>query len=188
MTAVAGVLEGLILIPDPGQARPLPPGVLTVALAIGGTHFIPLTDTVRARFHQADRDAGKVEGFYELTQGIARWAQELSRGWMVLYAHCEFFGGDGVHAAIAWHQESVIFGPRFTRTRGKLADPPYVTADPPDMAINAGLRGTWRSSRGGPARRTCHPRSRQAPVDQRLAHTVKPGPACPGSPTARSAA
>jgi hypothetical protein len=72
--------------------------------------------------------------------------------------------------------------------RGELADPPYVTADPPDMAINAGLRALGRSSRGGPARRICHPRSRQAPVDQRLAHTVKPGPACPGSPTARSAA
>jgi hypothetical protein len=140
MTAVAGVLEGLILIPVPGQAGPLPPGLLTVALAIGGTHFIPLTDAVRARFDQADRDAGKVEGFYELTQGIAHWAQELSRGWMVLYAHCEFFGGDGIHAAIAWHRESVIFGPCFTRTRGELADPPYVPADPPDMAINAGLR------------------------------------------------
>lgn len=45
---------------------------------------------------------------------------------MVLYAHCEFFGGDGIHAAIAWHRESVIFGPCFTRTRGELADPPYL--------------------------------------------------------------
>jgi len=140
MIAVAGVLEGLILISVPGQAGPPPPSVSTVTLAIGGTHLIPLTDAVRARFHQADRDAGKVEGFYELTQGIARSAQELSREWMVLYAHCEFFGGDGIHAAIAWHQESVIFGPCFTRTRGELADPPYLTADPPDMAINAGLR------------------------------------------------
>ena len=59
---------------------------------------------------------------------------------MVLYAHCEFLGGDGIHAAIAWRQESIIFGPRFTRTRGELADPPYQAADPPDMAINAGLR------------------------------------------------
>jgi hypothetical protein len=58
----------------------------------------------------------------------------------VLYAHCEFCGGEGIHAAIAWQQESIIFGPRFTRTRGELADPPYQAADSPDMAINAGLR------------------------------------------------
>jgi len=77
MTAVAGVLEGLILIPVSGPARPLPPDVPTVALAIDGTCLIPLTDAVRAPFHQAGRDAAKVEGFYELTQGIARWAQEL---------------------------------------------------------------------------------------------------------------
>jgi hypothetical protein len=140
MTAVAGVLEGLILIPVSGQAGPLPPDVPAVALAIGGTHLIPLTEAVRARCHQAGRDAGNVEGFYELTPGIARWARDLSRGWMVLYIHSEFFGGDGIHAAVAWHQESIIFGPRFTRTRGEPADPPCQAADPPDMAINAGLR------------------------------------------------
>jgi hypothetical protein len=95
-----------------------------VALALGGTYLIPLTQAVRARCHQGDRDAGTVEGFYELTPAIARWAQELSRGWMVLYVHCEFFGGDGIHAAIAWGQESAVFGPRFTRTRGELADRP----------------------------------------------------------------
>jgi hypothetical protein len=54
--------------------------------------------------------------------------------------HCEFFGGEGIHAAVGWRQESIIFGPRFTRTGGELADPPYQAADPPDMAINAGLR------------------------------------------------
>jgi hypothetical protein len=140
MSTVAGVLEGLILIPVLGQAGPLPPDIPAVALAIGGTYLIPLTEAVRARCHQADRDAGNVEGFYELTMGIARWAQDLSWGWMVLYAHSEFFGGDGIHAAIAWHQQSIIFGPRFTRTRGELADPPYQAADPLDMAINAGLR------------------------------------------------
>ena len=140
MTAVAGVFEGLILIPVPGQAGPLPPDVPSVALAIGGTYLIPLTDAVRARFRQADRDAGTVVGFHELTQDIARWAQELSRGWMVLCVHCEFFGGEGIQAAIAWQHESVIFGPCFTRTRGELPHPPYRAADPPDMAINAGLR------------------------------------------------
>lgn len=146
---MAGVLEGLILIPVSGQAGQFPPGVPIVALAIGGTYLIPLTEAVRARCHRADRDAGKVEGFYELTQGIARWARELSRGWIVLYAHCEFFGGDGIHAAIAWHQESIIFGPGFTRTRGELADPPYQAADLPGMAINAGLRALGIQAAGG---------------------------------------
>ncbi len=146
---MAGVLEGLILIPVPGQARPLPPDVRSVALAAGGTYLIPLTEAVRARCHQAGRDAGNVEGFYELTRGIAHWARELSRGWIVLYVHCEFFGGDGIHAAVAWQQESIIFGPRFTRTRGELAEPPYQAADPPDMAINAGLRALGIQAAGG---------------------------------------
>jgi Methyltransferase domain len=141
ITVVAGILEGLILIPVPGQAGLLPPDIPAVALAIEGTHLIPLTDAVRSRFQKEDHDdTGKVEGFYELTQGVARWTRELSGGWMVLYAHCEFFGGDGIHAAIAWHQESIIFGPCFTRTRGEVADPPYQAAVVRDMAINAGLR------------------------------------------------
>jgi hypothetical protein len=71
---VAGVLEWLILIPVSGQAGPLPPEVPSVALATGGTHLIPLTEAVRAR-HQADPDAGNVEGFCELTRGIAHWAR-----------------------------------------------------------------------------------------------------------------
>jgi hypothetical protein len=62
MIAVAGVLEGLILIPVSGQAGQFPLGVPIVALAIDGTYLIPLTEAVRARCHQADRDAGKVEG------------------------------------------------------------------------------------------------------------------------------
>lgn len=148
LAAVAGVLEGLILVPVPGRAGALPADVPAAALALGGTYLIPLTEAARARCHQADRDPGRVEGFYELTPGIVRWAQQLSRGWMVLYVHCEFFGGDGIHAAIAWQDESIIFGPCRTRTRGELADPPYQAADPPDMAINAGLRALGIRSAG----------------------------------------
>jgi len=148
MTAVAGVLEGLILIPVRGRGGLLPPDVPAAALAIEGTYLIPLTDTLRARLHQADRDAGKLDGFHELTQGIARWAQELSREWLVLYASCEFFGGDGIHAAVAWHQQSIIFGPCFTRTRGECADPPYQIADRQGMAINEGLRAVGIQAAG----------------------------------------
>lgn len=137
---MAGVLEGLILISVPGYPGTLPPGVPVVDLAIAGTRFVPLTDNVRASVCQAGPGAGKVEGFHELSEGVARWARELSQAWKVLYAHCEFHGGEGIHAAIAWHQGSVIFGPRFTRTPRELADPPYQVADRRDMAINAGLR------------------------------------------------
>ncbi len=140
MADVAGVLEGLVLVPPPGGDGPLPPDVPVADLAVAGTYLIPLTDAVRARCHQAAGDTAVADGFYELTRGVARWAQELSRDWMVLYVYCEFWAGDGIHAAMAWHRGSVIFGPRFTRSRGETADPPYRAADGPDMAINAGLR------------------------------------------------
>jgi hypothetical protein len=140
MTIMAGVLEGLILISVPGYSGTLPPGIPVVDLAIAGTRFVPLTDNARAFICRAGAGTGKVEGFHELSEGVARWAGELSQAWKVLYAHCEFHGGEGSHAAIAWHLGLVIFGPRFTRTPRELADPLYKVASRRDMAINAGLR------------------------------------------------
>jgi hypothetical protein len=58
----------------------------------------------------------------------------------VLYVHCEFWAGDGIHAAIAWSDGSVVFGPQFTRTPNEPAESPYELADRPSMAINAALR------------------------------------------------
>lgn len=140
IAVVAGLLEGLILITAAGEPRALPPGVPVSDLNIDGACFIPLTDDVRVRFCQAGLDAGPVEGFYELSEGVVRWARELSQGRMVLYVHSEFHGGQGIHAAIAWHEGSVIFGPCFTKTAGEVAEPHYQVADGPDMAINLGLR------------------------------------------------
>ncbi len=137
---MAAVLEGLVLIPVPGQAGRLPPAMPATALAAGNAYLIPLTEEVRTRIHQADYDADPVEGFYQLTSGIARWARELSQQWLTLYVHCEFFGGGGIQAAVAWHQESVIFGPRFTRTHDEPEGPPYQAAQRQEMAINQGLR------------------------------------------------
>ena len=150
MAGVAGVLEGLVLVPAHGGAGPVPPEVPVADLVVAGTYLIPFTDAVRARCHQAAGDTVGVDGFYELTRGIARWAQELSRDWMVLYVYCEFWAGDGIHAAMAWHRGSVIFGPRFTCSRGETADPPYQPADWPDMAINAGLRALGIHAAGCP--------------------------------------
>lgn len=41
------------------------------------------------------------------------------------------FGGEDIHAAIAWHQERVVFGPRFTQTPREAAEPHYQSAGRP---------------------------------------------------------
>ena len=137
---MAAVLEALILIPQPGQPRRLPPGMQAVNLDVQGLCLIPLTDSVKRAHQHANGDLGTIEGFYELSTGVARWARELSQEWTVLYAHCEFFGGEGIHAAIAWDQQRVVFGPLFTRTPGQSGEPRYQPADRPGMAINVALR------------------------------------------------
>jgi hypothetical protein len=137
---VAGELEALILIARPGDARLWPAALPLADLGIDDARMIPITDAVRARCHRAAQDDEKVAGFREMTQGIAELGTTLSRDWVVVYVHCEFWAGDGIHAAIAWHHGSVIFGPCFTRTAGELAEEPYEIADRPDMAINAALR------------------------------------------------
>jgi hypothetical protein len=149
MTAVAAVLEALILIPPPGQPGGLPRGMTVVDLGVKGVHLIPLTEAVRAACHRRAGDAVTVEGFYELSSGVARWAQELSREWVVLYTHCEFFSGEGIHAAIAWHQKRVSFGPCFTRTSRETAEPHYLAADRAGMAINVALRALGVHAAGG---------------------------------------
>ena len=140
MAAVAGVLEALVLLPVPGLVPQLPDDVPVAELTVGDARLIPITDAVRAQCEVAEGSSDKVAGFRELTHGLADWAEKLSRRWTVLYVHCEFWAGDGTHAAIAWSQGSVVFGPRFTRTPNEPPEPPYEAADRPAMAINAALR------------------------------------------------
>jgi hypothetical protein len=140
MTGVAGVLEALVLLPVPGRVSRMPDGVPVAELSNGGNWLIPITDAVRARFEAAEGSSGNVAGFRELTLGIASWAENLSRQWMVMYVHGEFWAGDGVQAAIAWSEGSVVFGPRFTRTPNEPPESPYEMADRPGMAVNAALR------------------------------------------------
>ncbi len=137
---VAGEFEALILIAVPGDARKFAAGLPVADLAVDDAFLIPITDAVRARCHPAAQDDEKVAGFRKLTHGIVERGLALSRDWVVVYVHCEFWAGDGIHAAIAWHRGSAIFGPRFTRTPGESAEAPYEIADRPDMAINAALR------------------------------------------------
>lgn len=115
-------------------------GLPVVDLAVDDVRLIPITDAVRAWRHRVARDDEKVAGFRELTRGVAELGTALSRDGVVVYVHCEFWAGDGIHAAIAWHRGSVIFRPRFTRTPGESAEEPYEIADRPHMAINAALR------------------------------------------------
>jgi len=140
MAFVAGVLEALVLIPVQGYVSQLPHGVAVAELPVEGARLVPLTNEVRARFGVAAGARDKVAGFRELTHGIAHWAENLSDHWTVLYVHCEFWAGHGIHAAIAWSQGSVVFGPKFTRTPNEEAEPPYELADGPGMAIHAALR------------------------------------------------
>jgi hypothetical protein len=127
-------------MPVHGCVPKLPGGVPVAELSLEGAHLIPIIDAVRAQFEVTEGSSDKVAGFRELTKGIAHWAEHLSRHWTVVYVHCEFWAGDGIHAAIAWCQGSVVFGPRFTRTLNEPAEPPYELADRPGMAINVALR------------------------------------------------
>ena len=140
MASVAGVLEALVLMPVHGYVPKLPDGVPVAELSVEGARLIPITDAVHARFEVAAGSSDKVAGFRELTNGIVHWAENLSCHWTVLYVHCEFWAGDGIHAAIAWCQGSVVFGPLFTRTLNEPAESPYELADRPGMAINLALR------------------------------------------------
>jgi hypothetical protein len=149
MAAVAAVLEALVLIPRADHPGRLPADVPVVDLEAEGVRLVPLTEAVRADCQRSYRGAGVVEGFYELSNGVARWARELSRDWVVLYVHLEFFGGEGLQAAIAWDQDRVVFGPCFTRTPLESAEPHYQEADRHNMAINLALRALGLPARAG---------------------------------------
>lgn len=92
-----------------------------------------------------------VDGFYELTTEVAEWARRRSRDGDVAYLHTEFFGGGGFHAAVAWRDGAVAWGPLFTATSASEAEDHYaVVADPRDLAVNVMLRW-WGVQRGDQA-------------------------------------
>jgi len=79
--------------------------------------------------------------FYDLTRGVAEWARRQSLHGDVAYLHAEFFGGGGFHAAVAWRDGAVTWGPLFTATSAGEAEDHYATvADSRDMAVNVMLR------------------------------------------------
>ena len=56
----------------------------------------------------------RVEGFVDLTVGLAAKAAELSTHGTVMYASVEFHGGLGFHEAMVWGDRSIVLGPLFT--------------------------------------------------------------------------
>jgi hypothetical protein len=117
------------------------PGAVPLA-AGSGLALLPLTGELG--------DDERVAGFYDLTTGIAERARELSRRGTVAYLHSEFFGGGGFHAAIAWRDGEVAWGPRFTANMPGEGDRHYVVVEHrDDMAANVLLR--WLGVRRGNA-------------------------------------
>jgi len=136
---VASTINGLILGGALLAESDIPPESRQIALVVDGLWFVPVGRRLSECMSNAPGDDEVVEGFYELTRGLVRWARRLSQGRQALYIHSEFFGGAGLQAAVGWTDGKVFFGPSFTCTNG-MEDPPYHLVPPAEMAINAGLR------------------------------------------------
>jgi len=103
--------------------------------------LLPLTTEIVAGLVGAERDAAPVAGFYSLSGDVAEWARRSSQHGVVAYLHTEFFGGEGFHAAMAWRDGSVAWGPMFTATSVGEAEEHYVVAaNRRDLAGNVLLR------------------------------------------------
>jgi hypothetical protein len=137
---VAGTVHALLLKRS-AQSR-AQAALPTVPLAPEtGLALLPLTDEVVASVLKTAVDDAAVAGFYDLTSGIAEWARRHSLHGVVAYLHTEFFGGSGFHAAVAWSDGVVAWGPLFTATSAGEAEEHYaVAADRRDMAVNVLLR------------------------------------------------
>ena len=83
-----------------------------------------------------------VLGFLDLTDSVARLAAEASAGTQVAYIHAETFAGSGFHAAVAWVDGEIAFGPVFTTNNeaDKPEDFYEFVSDGRDMAVNQVLR------------------------------------------------
>jgi len=137
---VAGTVQALLF--KSSEQAPPQEALPTVPLAAGsGLALLPLTDEVVARTMPDAATSPRVDGFYNLTTGIAEWARRRSQHGDVAYIHTEFFGGEGFHAALAWRAGTIALGPLFTATSPGEAEDHYTTVtDRRDMAINVVLR------------------------------------------------
>ena len=108
---------------------------------VTGLVLLPLTDEVVAGVLKTAVDDAPVAGFYDLRSGVAEWARQQSLHGVVAYLHHEFFGGSGFHAAVAWRDGAVAWGPQFTASSSGEAEGHYaLVADRRDMAVNVPLR------------------------------------------------
>ncbi|MDI6105070.1 hypothetical protein QLQ12_41450 [Actinoplanes sp. NEAU-A12] len=124
------------------EQKPRRAALPTVPLAAdSGLVLLPLTEEIVASVVPTAADDPPVDGFYELATGVAEWARRQSMDGDVAYLHSEFFGGGGFHAAMAWRDGAVAWGPLFTATSDGEAEDHYATVtDLRDMAVNVMLR------------------------------------------------
>jgi len=103
--------------------------------------IVPLTKQLIAQITGGLAERSGVLGFYDLSPGIERWARRRSAYGVTAYLHNEFFGGSGFHAAVAWHDDTIVWGPSFTgSTIAEAAAHHYEAAERHDMAANTLLR------------------------------------------------
>jgi hypothetical protein len=137
---MAAVLEGLVLRPWDGVGEPIAAaGVKLVPLSADKLVFVPITNQIYDQVAGVADGGEPVLGFYALTSGLAEWIRSLSHGGVVAYVHMEFFGGTGFHAAVAWRDGAVCWGPLFTQSVEGEAEDHYEVV-PDDLAINQVLR------------------------------------------------
>jgi hypothetical protein len=137
---MAGDLQALLLR---STARNLREAALpTVPLAAGsGLVLLPLTEEIVASVVAPAAGGALVEGFYELTTEVADWAARQSLHGEVAYLHTEFFGGGGFHAAVAWRDGEIAWGPMFTATSAGEAEDHYsVVEGDGNSAVDVMLR------------------------------------------------
>ena len=143
---VAYVLEALLVtrIGLAIAAIDVYPSVAVPLGAIPNLALVPITKSVRRAMSSGSGEP--ILGFYALTEGIAQWAQRLSRDGAAAYVHAEHAGGPGFQAAIGWRAGLVGIGPIFTQDQDGEAEDWYsVPADRrTGLAINEALR-CWGS-------------------------------------------
>jgi hypothetical protein len=72
---MASVINALIVTGPRLAGSEVSTGTREIALVVEGFRFVPITNVARGVLSLSDGDARLVDGFYELTQGVAVWAQ-----------------------------------------------------------------------------------------------------------------
>lgn len=123
---MAGVLEALLLRPTAEvRAAAGRADAALVDLDAAGLALLPITERLHQTVSGPNQGAEAVLGFDYLTRPVAEWAVWMSHATPVAYIHLEFHGGTGFHAAVAWGDGAIRWGPRFTANHPGEGDEQY---------------------------------------------------------------